>query len=305
MADWHIIGRGSIGLLWASELCRLNHDVSLIIKNHQGPPIGQLTDLTNTHGVQSQFKVTLGGYDSPAPIHTLLVPLKAYDILPAIEQIKPRLTPQTVIILCHNGMGTVEQVQQLLGVEQPLLFATTTHGAYRLNATHVRHTGLGETKIGRFGPPLKRKLTQTLNKVLDQILTPLSWHEDINAVLWQKLAINCVINPLTATLNVKNGQLADVQHEPTINSLCSEIATIANACGIPFVADELRNNCYKVIKGTANNYSSMHQDVKAGRTTEIDYINGYLLGKARQVCLEAPANEALYQAGKALESTSS
>jgi 2-dehydropantoate 2-reductase len=301
MADWHIIGRGSIGLLWASELCKLNHQVNLIVKNHQGPSTEQLTDLTSNTGVQSQFTVTLSGYDSLETIHTLLVPLKAYDILAAIEQIKPQLTPQTVIILCHNGMGTIEQVQQLLGKKQPLLFATTTHGAYRLNAAHVRHTGLGETKMGRFCPPLTKQLTQ----ILDKVLTPVTWHEDINAVLWQKLAINCVINPLTASLNVKNGQLADVQYEQTINSLCNEIAAVANACGIGFVASDLRDNCYKVIKGTANNYSSMHQDVKASRTTEIDYINGYLLGKARQFGIEAPANEALYQAIKTLESTSS
>ncbi len=301
MADWHIIGRGSIGLLWASELRRLNHNVNMIVKNHQGPAIEQRTDLTNTKDIQSQFTVTLSRYDSVEPIHTLLVPLKAYDILPAITQIRPRLTPQTVIILCHNGMGTVEQVQQLLGKEQPLLFATTTHGAYRLNTTHVRHTGLGETKIGRFCPPL----TQQLIQILDAVLTPVTWHEDINAVLWQKLAINCVINPLTASLDIKNGQLADVQYEQTISTLCNEVATIANACGIGFVAGELRNSCYKVIKGTANNYSSMHQDVKAGRTTEIDYINGYLLGKARKFNIEAPANEALYQAIKTLENTSS
>jgi 2-dehydropantoate 2-reductase len=300
MADWHIIGRGSIGLLWASELCKLNHQVNLIVKNHQGPSTVQLTDLTSNTGVQSQFTVTLSGYDSLETIHTLLVPLKAYDILAAIEQIKPRLTPQTVIILCHNGMGTIEQVQQLLGTQQPLLFATTTHGAYRLSAAHVRHTGLGETKMGRFCPALTKQLTQ----ILDKVLTPVTWHEDINAVLWQKLAINCVINPLTASLNVKNGQLADVQYEQTINSLCNEIATVANACGIGFVAGDLRDNCYKVIKGTANNYSSMHQDVKAGRTTEIDYINGYLLDKASQFGIEAPANEALYQAIKTLESTS-
>lgn len=297
---WHIIGRGSVGLLWASELIKQNHAVRLIVRDHQGAAVKQTIALTEVDNTQSTFNVDVTGYQSDDPISTLLVPLKAYDILPAIKQIKTRITPQTIIILCHNGMGTIEQVQQLLGPEQPLLFATTTHGGYRPDASHVRHTGLGETKVGWISP----QVTNDLPQILSNILAPVSWHDDINLVLWQKLAINCVINPLTATKGVKNGQLNSQALNETITAMCQEIAEVANTCGIHFIAEALQESCYKVIVATAPNFSSMYQDIKAGRPTEIDYITGYLLEKAQQAGIKVAVNEGLYQQVKALESTS-
>jgi 2-dehydropantoate 2-reductase len=297
--SWHIIGRGSIGLLWASALVKLGHEARLIVKTPNQPTTSQSIELTQISGKRSSFDVLLTAYTANDPIKVLLVPLKAYDVLPAIEQIEPRITPQTQIILCHNGMGTIEKVQALLGPHQPLLFATTTHGAYRLTPKHVVHSGLGETKIGWISPSISSQLHQTLNDTLK----PVSWHDDIKAVLWQKLAINCVINPLTAVHQCQNGFLANAQFNEKISVLCQEISLVANANGIPLQAQEVSQIAYQVIEGTAKNYSSMNQDVKAGRPTEIDYITGYLIDRARHEGILVPANEAIFHAVKALQTS--
>ncbi|MFT4927826.1 MAG: 2-dehydropantoate 2-reductase [Phenylobacterium sp.] len=301
---WFIVGRGSIGLLAAHQLVSHGYPVELIVKSNTLQANSSVFDVTAIDGSQSQCRVNIQTFHQLAgkTIDYLLVPLKAYDILPAIRQIKPYIQPNTVIILCHNGMGTIEEVQQELGFAQPLLFATTTHGAYRSNSQHspqhLVHSGLGQSKIGWISKPVTddRQLRQSIN----HLLPPISWHDDINVVLWQKLAINCVINPLSAMAQCQNGALDAPRFSAQIYRLCQEIAHVANACQLPFTTAELIDSCYQVIKATANNFSSMNRDVAAGRTTEIDYINGYLVRQAQLVGIKVPENLALYQQIKAL-----
>ena len=48
-------------------------------------------------------------------------------------------------------------------------------------------------------------------------------------------------------------------------------------------------------KKTAKNTSSMLQDVRAGRDTEIDYINGYVVSVGRRYGVPTPANAAIVE----------
>ncbi|MGL5739621.1 MAG: ketopantoate reductase C-terminal domain-containing protein, partial [Plesiomonas shigelloides] len=58
----------------------------------------------------------------------------------------------------------------------------------------------------------------------------------------------------------------------------------------------------QVIQATAENFSSMHQDITLQRASEIDYITGYLIHRAQAHGLAVPHHQALYAAIKQLES---
>jgi 2-dehydropantoate 2-reductase len=137
--------------------------------------------------------------------------------------------------------------------------------------------------------------------ILDSALAPTQWDNHLSQALWNKLAINCCINPLTAKLNSKNGELDTPLHLATIETLSQEIAQVMLAEGLEAKAKVIFERVKEVIKATSDNYSSMQQDVFHQRRTEIDYISGYLIRCAKLHGLAVPTNEHLYHQIKAIE----
>jgi 2-dehydropantoate 2-reductase len=59
-------------------------------------------------------------------------------------------------------------------------------------------------------------------------------------------------------------------------------------------SDSLLDKVNQVISATANNYSSMHQDIVNARPTELDYITGYVIKVANAQSIDVPVHQRLY-----------
>ena len=228
----------------------------------------------------------------------VLVTVKAFQVEAAIQAVKPYLKPETAVVIMHNGMGSQQTVMALLP-DNPIIYATTAQAAFRPNDKALRHTGVGPTLLGSLTPQAKHY--QALGQLFNDALPPCQWHDDINQPLWRKLAINCAINPLTALHNCKNGELSKQDFDRELAGVCEEVAGVMTAEGYPVTAIELRQQVDTVINATADNFSSMNQDVCHQRQTEIDYISGYLIARAKVHNIRAPHNQRLWQAIKELE----
>ncbi|GLI68801.1 hypothetical protein VaNZ11_013300 [Volvox africanus] len=139
--------------------------------------------------------------------------------------------------------------------------------------------------------------------------------------LLAKLAANCAINPLTVLLGCCNGTVTELpQTRGIILDICRELIAIFGPT--PFAPPGLKSgdrelaplDCTKeesekalydwvlaVAAATANNRSSMLQDIAAGRATEVDYLNGWVLRAAAARGLQAPVNATLHALVKARE----
>jgi 2-dehydropantoate 2-reductase len=327
-SHWHVLGAGALGCLFASHLRRAGATVTLVLRDNAAPgapavgeaAVGMATaDDTTPHqtpktatdhtptaskwiqvgGVQGDhsFQVATTTRGDPGAIPRLLVTTKAYDVLGALAGVAHRLTPDAQVLLLVNGMGLAEPVAEA----HPgcsVFLATTTQGAYRRGPLAIVHAGEGSTAIGS---PLATPPPAWMN---DWLSTPgeCRWEPDIERALWQKLAVNCAINPLTAVHGCRNGALVS---EPRLIELTArvgeEIAAVCAAAGYPDIATGLHERVTAVARATAANRSSMLQDVAAGRPTEIDYITGFLVDTAARLGIDAPLNRELMAAVKALE----
>ncbi|TDE23244.1 2-dehydropantoate 2-reductase [Vibrio owensii] len=286
-----ILGPGAVGALWATKLKLAGHNVSLWGRSSNSEQLLQLDDnpainFSNQH-IPSVQNADL-----------IVVTVKAWQVETAIEPLLPYINTDTIIMLMHNGMGTAQLIEAKLA-DNPLIVATTTHGAYKPSKEQVLHTGQGNTQLGGFNA--KGAQCDFLAEVMNHALPEVNWNPNINAALWAKLAINCAINPLTAIHQCKNGELAAPEFATELANITRELVEVMNKEGIKIDFDSLQTTVLQVVNATAANYSSMRQDVFHQRRTEIDFITGYLLKAAEKHQISTPKNAKLYQRIKQIE----
>ncbi|MBK6509165.1 MAG: 2-dehydropantoate 2-reductase [Haliea sp.] len=288
-AHWHVLGAGAIGCLFAQALHRSGSSATLVMRPGTHQRFLPLIVERGDQRCEAQLPVITAGDDEL--ISHLLVTTKAYDVRAAVAGIAHLLNDDCVVLLLVNGMGLAEQ----LAADWPRLdiyCGTTTEGAYALGARHIRHAGRGQTRIGKTGLATPPPWFAQWSRAVDHCV----WDGHIANALWAKLAVNCIINPLTAVHGCRNGELGqrrDLAEQVAL--LCDEVSSICRAAGFGDIAQQLPSTVAAVIAGTADNRSSMLQDVECERRTEIEYITGYLLEVADQLGIAAPRNRALLE----------
>lgn len=286
-----VLGCGALGQLWLTALRKHGHEVQGWLRVPQ--PYCSV-NLIEEDGTIFNESLTANDPDFLAQSDMLLVTLKAWQVSDAVKALAGTLPATAPVMLLHNGMGTLDELKS---IRQPLLMATTTHAARR-DGNIIIHVASGVTHIG---PAREHDGDYSyLADTLQEVLPDVAWHNNIRPQLWQKLAVNCVINPLTALWNCPNGELKN--HPQQVAALCAEVASVIEREGIHTSADDLRCYVEQIIESTAENISSMLQDVRGLRHTEIDYITGYLLKRARAHGINVPENARLYDRVKRKES---
>ena len=119
--------------------------------------------------------------------------------------------------------------------------------------------------------------------------------------VWRKLVGNAAVNPVSALVGVTNGELLGHLASRIVDAAAREAARVASAEGVPISDDEAIRIWRSMAEVTAANRSSMLQDVRNGRPTEIDWINGEVVRRGRRHSVRTPVNEALLQLVEVLE----
>ncbi|ORM53934.1 2-dehydropantoate 2-reductase [Pantoea conspicua] len=286
-----VLGCGALGQVWLTALARQGHEVQGWLRVPQ--------PYCSANVVDPQGNISNRTFIANDPLflaesQLLLVTLKAPQVSPAVKNLESVLAENCPVLLLHNGMGTLEELK---GLTQPLLRGVTTHAAMR-DGTVIKHIASGITHIG----PGNRKSAaySDVAEILHHALPDVAWHDNIRAACWRKLAVNCVINPMTVEYECQNGALR--AYADQIARLCEEISWVMEREGQTVASESLQDMIFDVIESTAANTSSMLQDIRAQRLSEIDYISGFLLRRARAHGLVLTENSRLYDIVKRKES---
>lgn len=290
-----IIGNGAIGNLIAFRCQQTDKAFQVLSRQDQATELAVI----DTDNQSYELTLPAATFESLSNSEVIIIPLKAYQIQDFIEQIRAFIQPWQTLVLLHNGMGTIESVKALLP-RVNLIAGTTSSAAYKPDKNNLHIKGAGDSHLGWIVQQENGE-HRLIEQHLAEILTPLTWHQDIHLALWFKLAINAAINPLTALHNIKNGALQAGIFQVQIIPLCEEITQIMRCLGFELENTTLLDRVNKVIKNTAENFSSMNRDVQEKRPTEIDFINGYIAKQAIKYHLSCPINSELFNEIKRLE----
>lgn len=296
-----IVGPGALGCLFAGLLSQGGHELWLLDKHPERARHLSLEGLTILDGPQKKNCMIKASADAEEPgiARLVVVCVKAYDTEAAAERARPLVGDQTDVLSLQNGLGNVEALVRVFGVER-VLGGTTAQGANLVAPGQVRHAGRGETVIGE--PEGGTTRAEAVAEIFNSIGIQTRVTTDLEGLIWSKLVINAAINPLTAILKVRNGALPSLESARAIMAgTVEEAVAICRRKGIQLLFDDPLARAVQVAEATAENISSMLQDVRAKRRTEIDYINGAAAREAEALGMAAPVNLALARVVTAIE----
>jgi 2-dehydropantoate 2-reductase len=291
-----IIGAGALGSLFGGVLTRSGHDVWLYNPSNKKHIHAIQKSGLRIQASDGDFEVqpnaTTRLDELPLPIEVMGIFVKAYDTERAISDALPLISPETWTLSLQNGIGPEVVLAQHVRNGR-LLRGVTAHGATLVEPGVVRWGGRGPTQLGLFGTK-NPKLDDSL-KDLCATLSSADWEthftQEIEKYLWEKLLVNAAINPLTALFNVPNGQLiADKELNAILHGIIREALPVLQTHGVQLSLEAAIRHVEGVCRGTAQNLSSMLQDVQRGKRTEIEYINGVVAREAKSLDAQTPLN---------------
>ena len=227
-------------------------------------------------------------------VRQALVLVKAWQTARAAAQLKQCLAQEGVALSLQNGLGNWEALRMALG-EARAAAGVTRMGATLLAPGVVRLGGRGPTTLGNHPrlDPLQRRL-RLAGLEVERV-------DDLEGILWGKLAVNAAINPVAALLRLSNGEIAArAGARAVMRGAAAEVQAVAEAAGIRLPFGDAAEQAEAAARASAGNLSSMLQDVLRGARTEIDAINGAVVRAAGTVGADAPINRTLWHLISAL-----
>lgn len=307
-----IIGQGAMGLLWYHHIFKLfnselnfkNSKIHLLPSNAKNlttsKPTIQPYIFIDKHKTKYNGAISFAQENDIKTANLVFLCVKSFQVSNVLTSISTNIAPNASIILGHNGMGTLNNIPQELLNNHNIYTLLTTHGCLRTSPYNITHTGMGTSDLGLLSGLNNSTQQDSITQLLDSALPSVTFHDAIKKKQWEKLAVNCVINPLTSIHDIDNGELNKPKYAATITKLLEEIIVIAKAEDIALNFNLLENKVKKVALATANNCSSMRCDILAKRQSEIDYINGYIHVLGLKHNLATPMNTKMWETVKGL-----
>lgn len=279
-----VLGAGAIGSLYGAKLSKLN-DVALIARKEHAGSIKKhglkVVGLENkTYRLNAATKIKKIEDNA-----LILLTTKAYDSSRAINGIKNLIKKGTIILCLQNGLYSEDIVKNIIKNRCLVLRAVTNFGAAFLKPGVVQYNNHSYTSIEK--SERSAEIAENFrNCGLNGYVTG-----SIKVDMWKKLILNCVLNPLTSILKVRNKDIADERLNPLKKLIVDECLKVAKNDSVTFNFDFVK--AINAAVKDSKNISSMQQDLIKGKHTEIDYLNGAVARLGKKYGIKCPVNEAL------------
>jgi 2-dehydropantoate 2-reductase len=279
-----VIGLGSIGAIVAGCLRAADrHDVIACVRQ----PISRLVLDRADESVELPLQVLTEPAQVPRVDWVLICTKVQHTPLtaPWLQHLCDRSTRVAVL---QNGIDHTARVAPLAG-EASIVPTIVYYNGERLGPDHVRLRQVAQHDLAVADDANGRDFAQLLEG------TPLRIRlsDDFRTLLWRKLLINAVANPVTALTSQRQA----VFRREDIKALCiailDEAVAVARADGAHLADDESMQTLSTLLTYPPDAGTSMYFDRLAGRSLEVEALTGAIVAAGARLKIATPINSAL------------
>ncbi|MGC8737373.1 MAG: ketopantoate reductase family protein [Candidatus Hydrogenedens sp.] len=305
-----IIGAGALGSVVGGFMKKAGHDVFLVGRPEMVEAIQReglyISGIWGNHHIPNLPIFTKVQEEWKGNIDLVLLSVKSYDTEQAIRDILPIISNNTLVCSYQNGLGNVEKIAEFLGMKRTIP-ARVIFGSRILKPGFVQVTVIAEpTALGRLEQGPDESIVRNIAETMNKSGIPTIYTENIEGLIWAKVAYNSALNPLSALLDVPYGRLMETEETQIImKNVIHELYAVAQKKNVPMIIstpeEYIQLLFYKLIPPTAEHYASMREDLKQGKKTEIDALNGAIVKIGKELHIDCPINGLLTNLIKARE----
>ena len=300
-----VLGAGAIGSVFGGFLARSGHRVILFGREHCITPVNE--GGLYIEGIWGNHHITnIRGYSNLNKIarcegklfDLTLLTVKSYDTRNVLEHYLHTFGKSSVTVSLQNGLGNLETIAELLGVDNAIggrvIFGAEVTAPARVRVTvYADKVVLGSLQGG---VPLAR--VQEISTLFNASGIPTTVTGEIEKCIWGKVLYNAALNPLSCLLEVAYGKLLENNEAKTImEDTVREVFKLLQKKDIDLSwrnAEEYAGHLFEqLIPATREHFSSMLQDIRKGKQTEIDALNGRVVLLAEELGFDLPLNRVL------------
>ena len=287
-----IVGAGSVGGFFGAHLAQHHSGVSFLLRRKTLSAVQQ-RGLT-VRSASGSFTVYPPAASDPRdlpPPDLIVLGVKAYDLDEVLDQLEPVLTDSTVLVTLQNGIDTEDRI--LGRLKRDCVVGGVAYIYSKIAEPGViDHYKRGAVALGELmGHESDRLLA--IRDLFSAAKIPCQLSKDIRRSKWEKMCWNCVFNPITVLID---DQVAKAVDHPdmagVIRQIVGEVMAVSAAMKVPLPPD-MADKVVKWTQEIRDIHTSMYDDWKAGRPTEIDHLNGFIVRQGREFGIPTPVNDAL------------
>jgi len=307
-----ILGTGALGSVFGGLLKHSGQSVAFL---GRGPHFEELKGRGLViDGIWGEYR--LGPVATPeAPgadlklYDVILLCVKSFHTQEACRQARPYLADDGLIISVQNGLGNLEIIAGAFGLARTI-GARVIFGAQVMEPGRVTVTVYADrVLLGGLSPEAPGEMLEVVAADLNRAGIPAAVVDNILTHIWAKVIYNCALNPLGAILGGPYGVLGeDPETRELMRRIIEEIYQVAGGKQVSLspagAAEYFQHFLEDLVPPTASHWPSMWQDLRAGRRTEIEALNGAICRYGAELGVATPYNEAVSRLMRFLEARS-
>lgn len=221
----------------------------------------------------------------------LLCCTKSYDLKENLSNLKALIGKDTIIVPFLNGADITEQIEAILPANQ--VWQGCVYIGSRLIEPGVVHKFSSKERLF-FGSESGNKQQQELllKLLLDAGINAFN-PEDITLRIWKKFFMISTAATITSYYDKPIDEVIR-EHYDTFRDLCVELKNVATAKGIPLAEDIIETTLETQKMMPPGSITSMHNDFKQGKNTELENLTGYVVREAKMLNIDAPNYNTMY-----------